>query len=125
MIWQASIWNPRIFTDYKPNLEEKHKTILNHLDYYIACDQRFDEIISNKSEKINIQDLEIPLNWIENRCSENKNKVNFQPHTIIEFRKFLFQYVKWIPWSKERKQQVLNCKDYLELKEFITALFQK
>ena len=61
----------------------------------------------------------------ENKVKENQNKPNFQPHTIVEFRKFLFQYVKWIPWSKEWKQQVLSCKDYQQLKNQILDLFGK
>ena len=124
MIGQAAIWNPRIFTPYEPSLEEKCETVLKHLDYSIACDQRFDEKIANKSWEITNQDLSIPLYWIEDRVKENKNKSNLNPHTIVEFRKFLFQYVKWIPWSKEWKQQVLNCKDYQELKNQIIDLFK-
>ena len=124
MIGQAAIWNPRIFTPHEPTLEEKCETILRHLDYSIACDQRFDEKVASKSWEITIQDLEIPLDWIENRVKENQNKSDLQPHTIVEFRKFLFQYVKWIPWSKEWKQQVLVCKDYQELKNQIIDLFE-
>ena len=124
MVGQAAIWNPRIFTPYEPNLEEKCETVLKHLDYSIACDERFDEKIANKSWEITNQDLSIPLYWIEDRVKENKNKSNLNPHTIVEFRKFLFQYVKWIPWSKEWKQQVLNCKDYQELKNQIIDLFK-
>ena len=123
MIGQATIWNPRIFTPHKPTSKEKLETILKHLDYSIACDQRFDEKVACKSWEITIQDLEIPLDWIENRAKENQKKSNLQPHTIVEFRKFLFQYVKWIPWSKEWKQQVLVCKDYQELKNQIITFF--
>lgn len=123
MIGQAAIWNPRIFTPHIPNGEEKLETVLKHLDYSIACDQRFDEKIANKSWEITVQDLNIPLERIENRVKENQNKSDLQPHTIVEFRKFLFQYVKWIPWSKEWKQQVLSCKDYQELKNQIINLF--
>ena len=124
MVGQAAIWNPRIFTTYELNLEEKCETVLKHLDYSIACDQRFDEKIANKSWEITNQDLNIPLDWIEDRTKENQNKSDLNPHTIVEFRKFLFQYVKWIPWSKEWKQQILNCKDYQELKNQIIALFK-
>ena len=124
MIGQSSIWNPRIFTPHIPNLKEKCDTILKHLNYSIACDDWFNEKISNKSDYIDINDLEIPLDWINNRCKENENKSDFKPHTIVEFRKFLFQYVKWISWSKEWKQTVLNCKDYLELKDHIINLFK-
>ena len=124
MIGQAAIWNPRIFTPHEPDLNEKCETILQHLDYSIACDQWFDEKIANKSWDIIDRDLDIPIEWIENRVKENQQKSNLQLHTIVEFRKFLFQYVKWIPWSKERKQQVLSCKDYSGLKNYIIDLFK-
>ena len=124
MVGQAAIWNPRIFTTHKPNLSEKCETVLKHLDYSIVCDQRFNEKIVNKSWEITVKDLEIPLEWIEKKVKENKNKSGLQPHTIVEFRKFLFQYVKWIPWSKERKQQVLSCKDYQDLKTQIEKIFK-
>jgi tRNA-dihydrouridine synthase len=123
MIGQAAIWNPRIFTPHEPTSKEKLETILKHLDYSIACDQWFDEKIANKSWEITIQDLNIPLERLETRVAENQNKSDLQPHTIVEFRKFLFQYVKWIPWSKEWKQQILSCKDYHELKKQIIELF--
>jgi tRNA-dihydrouridine synthase len=123
MVGQAAIWNPRIFTPYEPTLEEKCETILNHLDYSIACDQRFDEKIASKSWDITVEDLNIPLEWLDDRIKGNQKKSDLQPHTIVEFRKFLFQYVKWIPWSKERKQQVLTCKDYQELKNQIIDFF--
>ncbi len=123
MIGQAAIWNPRIFTPHEPTFEEKCETVLKHLDYSIACDQWFDEKIANKSWEISIQDLNISLERLKIRVQENKNKSDLQPHTIVEFRKFLFQYVKWIPWSKEWKQQVLTCKDYQELKNQIIDFF--
>ena len=125
MIGQAAIWNPRVFTSHEPTLSEKCKTILQHLDYNIACDQRFCEKVSSKSWNILSKDLDIPIKRIEEKVKENNKKSNFQPHTIVEFRKFLFQYVKWIPWSKERKQQVLDCKDYQELKKQIIQLFKQ
>jgi tRNA-dihydrouridine synthase len=124
MIGQAAIWNPRIFTPHEPTSSEKLETILQHLDYSIACDQRFDEKIANKSWEITVQDLNISLDWLASRVKENQTKSDLQPHTIVEFRKFLFQYVKWIPGSKERKQQVLNCKNYQELKNQIKTLFK-
>ena len=123
MVGQAAIWNPRIFTPHEPNLKEKCETVLRHLDYSIACDQRFDENIASKTWEITINDLYIPLDWIENNVKENQKKSDFYHHSIVEFRKFLFQYVKWIPWSKEWKQKVLSCKDYQELKEQIIDLF--
>ena len=125
MIGQAAIWNPRIFTPYEPTLEKKCETVLKHLDYSIACDQWFGEKIASKLWEITMEDLNILPEWIENKVKENQNKSDLQPHTIVEFRKFLFQYVKWIPWSKEWKQQVLSCKNYQELKNQIIILFSR
>ena len=71
MVGQAAIWNPRIFTPHEPTLKEKCETILKHLDYSIACDQRFDEKIANKSWEITIQDLNIPLERLENKIKES------------------------------------------------------
>ena len=124
MIGQASIWNPWVFTTYIPSSNEKCNIILKHLNYSIVCDDWFNEKIANKSGNINIQDLEIPFDWIEEHCRNNEKKLNFQPHTIVEFRKFLFQYVKWISWSKEWKQMILSCKNYLELKNYIITFFE-
>ena len=124
MIWQAAIWNPWIFTEHVPTIEEKYETIIRHLDYYIACDQWFDEKIVNNEEDIDMMDLEVPIKWIRERIVENRKLEDFYPHTIVEFRKFLFQYVKWIPWSKEWKQKVLECKNYKELKDMIEKLFR-
>lgn len=124
MIGQAAIWNPRIFTTHEPTLSEKCETILKHLDYSIACDQWFDEKIANRSWDVMVQDLNISPKRVEDKVKENQNKSDLHPHTIVEFRKFLFQYVKWIPWSKEWKQQILCCKNYYELKNQIIQLFK-
>lgn len=123
MIWQAAIWNPWIFTTHIPTNKDKYETIVQHLDYSIACDLRFDERISNKSWNISVSDLEIPVEWMNNEIKKIQNKPDIQPHTIVEFRKFLFQYVKWIPWSKERKQETLSYKTYWEIKSQLAKLF--
>lgn len=123
MIGQAAIWNPWIFTGYEPSKEERCEILLRHLDYSLACDQWFDEKIIQSDHEIPISDINIPLEWLENRRKENLNNVDFQSHTIVEFRKFLFQYVKWISGSKVWKQNVLSCKWYLELRNQIEDFF--
>lgn len=124
MIGQAAIWNPWIFTGYEPTIDEKRDTILQHLRYSIACDWRFDERIASKPWNISVEDLEIPIERLEEKSIEIEKKSEISSHTIVEFRKFLFQYVKWIPWSKERKQETLSCKTYAEIKNQVIKLFQ-
>lgn len=123
MIWQAAIWSPWIFTEHEPTKQEKCETVLKHLNYLIVCDIWFDEKIANCSHNITINELEVPIEWINNHCGEIDTFNDFQPRAVIEFRKFLFQYVKWIPWSKEWKQKMLDCKNYNEIKDEIIKIF--
>ena len=44
---------------------------------------------------------------------------------IIEFRKYLFNYIKGIPGSKECKQQIATTKNYSELYTIITEFFAR
>jgi hypothetical protein len=43
----------------------------------------------------------------------------------IEFRKHLFNYIKWIKWNKEFKQWVVEYRDYYGLKNYIDQFFEK
>jgi tRNA-dihydrouridine synthase len=43
--------------------------------------------------------------------------------SIIEFRKYLFNYIKGIPWSKECKQEIAKTQSYKELYTLITDFF--
>jgi hypothetical protein len=38
---------------------------------------------------------------------------------VVAFRKHLFQYIKWITWSKEWKRTISMIKDYATLVEEI------
>jgi hypothetical protein len=52
------------------------------------------------------------------------NVQNIQAITLAEFRKHLFQYVKWIPWSKEFKQKVSTINEYHSLVQEIQNFFE-
>jgi len=107
MIGQWAIGNPRIFTPHTPSREEIKETILKHLDYMISYENYFQEQKAKyKSILVMPEELEI-------------NVKNPQAITLAEFRKHLFQYVKWIPWSKEFKQKVSTISEYNSLVEEI------
>lgn len=111
MIGQAAIGNPRIFTPHVPSREEIKKIILKHLDYMISYENYFQE------QKTKYKDiLVMPENL-------NMNVTNPQAITLAEFRKHLFQYVKWISWSKEFKQKISTIVDYEQLVEEIQKFF--
>ena len=107
MIGQAAIGNPRILTPHSPSREEIKTTILKHLDYMISYENYFQE------QKAKYKDI---------LAMPEKLKINVknpQTITLVEFRKHLFQYVKWIPESKEFKQRVATISEYKLLVEEI------
>lgn len=117
MVWQAAIWNPRVFTEHEPSIQEKIETAVNHL------------ILSAKFE-IFLQKLK--ENWKENiypcldeiesiDLEKNMEKIYFTPLT---FRKYFHQYLKWIPWWKEAKELCNKTNKLLDVIEILKN-FQK
>ena len=105
MIGQAAIGNPRIFTPHIPSREEIKETILKHLDLMISYENYFQEQKENFTGILTMPSSDIIWHHLK------KSSVII----ISEFRKHLFQYVKWIPWSKEFKQKVATIVDYDQL----------
>lgn len=112
MIGQAAIGKPRIFTPHIPTREEIKDTILKHLDYMISYEIFFQEQKAKYKGRLAMPD------------TIKMNIKNIQAITLAEFRKHLFQYVKWIPWSKEFKQKVSTIIDYEQLVEEIQKFFE-
>jgi tRNA-dihydrouridine synthase len=105
MIGQWAIGNPRIFTPHTPSRKEIKETILKHLDYMIRYENYFQEQKKHFDWTLHMPSFDdLPK-------SSGKSSVII----ISEFRKHLFQYVKWIPWSKEFKQKVSTISEYKPL----------
>ena len=117
MIGQWAIGNPRIFTPHTPSREEIKETILRHLDYMIIYEQYFQEHIKKFKWKLSMP-TEKSLNEIRKLPTKD-----YWLRVILEFRKHLFQYVKWIPWSKEFKQKVSMITEYEQLVEETQKFF--
>jgi len=113
MIGQAAIGNPWIFTPHLPSREEIKDTILKHLNYMISYENYFQDQKA-KYKDILAMPEHLPI-----------NVQNSQAITLAEFRKHLFQYVKWIPWSKEFKQKVSTIVEYTMLVEEIQKFFEE
>jgi tRNA-dihydrouridine synthase B len=119
MIGQAAIGNPRIFTPYQPTLSDKLETILRHLDISVACDQLFEALFLNGRREICLKTAQL-----EEQIQSNLKKADFEAHSTVEFRKFLFQYLKGIPGSREWKSGMLSIKKYRELRNQIIDFFE-
>jgi tRNA-dihydrouridine synthase len=114
MIGQGAIGNPRVFTPHQPTMSEKLETILRHLDLSVACDQYFEQ---------NFEQILLPTDRLAQKIQTNLQNPDFAPHSIVEFRKFLFQYIKGIPESREWKVEMLQVKQYGEVRELIQKFF--
>lgn len=146
MRWQASMKNPFLVVNHKPDLRELRNIILEHLDMYIADDiymsmadsfdhstktliqmddSKYSQIISDLKNKqlqkytyIFDQD---PEDIAKVRRLEDPNSGN--RHSVIEYRKHLFRYITWLEWNKEFKQKVTTIRNYYELVNEINVFF--
>lgn len=110
MVGQGAIGNPRVFTPHEPTLEEKIEVIKAHLEMMIACELWFE----NWGEKIEDYKFNQPK---KSDLEFLKKEINPEAEyrSVVEFRKYLFQYIKGIPNSREWKQEIITVKTYKDL----------
>lgn len=131
IIWQAAIGNPRIFTPYTPSNQDRLETILEHLHLMIACEIYLTHTIKLDADKKS-KTFDILIMPTQQEIQEIINKFKSSEkwrlelgnlRAINEFKKHLFQYIKWIPDSREFKQKVCTSVNYHELIEWIQEFF--
>lgn len=110
MIGQGAIGNPWVFTPHEPTLEGRIEVIKAHSEMMIACELRFEQ----RGEKIEDYKFNQPK---KSDLEFLKKEINPEAEyrSVIEFRKYLFQYIKGIPNSREWKQEVIPVKNYAGL----------
>lgn len=123
MIGQACIGNPRIFTNHIPSNQEKIETILRHLELMAKSEIYFKDFYDKNEQKKEVTLPSLTLEELENiDIIKNYEKIYYSP---IEFRKYLFNYIKWIPESKEFKMKLIEIKDYNNLIKEILRFFNQ
>jgi hypothetical protein len=117
MIGQGAIGNPRVFTPHEPTLEEKIEVIKEHLEMMIACELWFE----NCGEKVEDYHFNQPK---KSDLDFLKKEINPEAEyrSVVEFRKYLFQYIKGIPNSREWKQEIIPIKTYGDLMKKLESL---
>jgi len=115
MVWQAAIWNPRIFTNHEPSIQEKIETAIEHLKLSAKFEIYLQSLKENRKEKIypNLQEIE------NINLEKNIDKIYYTPLT---FRKYFHQYLKWIPWWKEAKELCNKTNKLLDVIEILQNL---
>ena len=115
MIWQAAIWNPWIFTNHEPSIQEKIETAIEHLTLSAKFEIYLQSLKENRNEKIYPS-----LQEIENiNLEKNIEKIHYTPLT---FRKYFHQYLKWIPWWKDAKELCNKTNKLLDVIELLKNL---
>ena len=115
MIWQAAIWNPWIFTNHEPSIQERIETAIEHLKLSAKFEIYLQSLKENRKEKIYPN-----LDEIENiNLEKNIEKIHYTPLT---FRKYFHQYLKWIPWWKEAKELCNKTNKLLDVIELLKNL---
>lgn len=61
---------------------------------------------------------------LEKYLPSNYHNHKIDPYSVIEFRKYLFNYVKGIPGNKEFKTAVAGIKEYAVLCQLMKEFFE-
>jgi tRNA-dihydrouridine synthase len=114
MIAQSAIGNPRIMTPATPTIQERYSLICRHLHLSIACEFYFKDTIEHYYDHNKlIQPTLAQLNDLAQAYIDGTYTSDTEPHAVVEFRKYLFNYVSGIDNSKELKKAIAKTRDYL------------
>ncbi|HMT26897.1 MAG TPA: tRNA-dihydrouridine synthase family protein [Candidatus Absconditabacterales bacterium] len=112
MIGQAAIGNPWIFVDHQPSREEVYELCMNHLHLTIACDRYLKTHQDSFEEKFPMPTYDQIIKLAADTDSISDGDLR----SVIEYRKYLFNYVTGLIGNKEFKTKVAQIKDYKSLK---------
>ena len=120
MVGQAAIGRPRILLGKEPTIEERYELIMRHMHMMIILFD-FYERISHLW-----RDFTQPTyDWLQEQI-RIFDATKYEPtKTLIEYRKYLFNYISGLPGNKELKQELAQVKDYASMASHITSFFDK
>jgi tRNA-dihydrouridine synthase len=125
MVGQAAIGRPRLMTGHEPSIEERHALIVRHArmiiilyHYYHQGRERGRAWVQPTYDRLchQINTFDISLH-----SSETSNPEK----TMVEYRKYLFNYISGLPGSRDVKTQLAQTKDYGEIIKIISNYLLK
>lgn len=124
MVAQWAIGNPWVLTPHLPTPTQKYETIIKHLNLSVACELYYKKAVAQYEHEIwliqpNLTDLEDLVQQIENGSLDVHEC--FAP---VQFRKYLFRYIVWLPRSKELKKKIPQAREYKVLRELLDNYFK-
>ena len=122
---QSAIGNPWILTPHDPTPLERYETIIAHLDMAMACEIYFKTTIQAYDHQYwLIQPTLTQLQDIANILESIDPELLASYHTPVEFRKYLFNYISWLPDNKSLKKKIPPARDYQSLKILLREYFE-
>lgn len=85
-----------------------------------------DDTLVHTQKETQLHDYKLPFPHLQDiqTIANTIQPDNTHPYrSIIEFRKYLFNYIKGIPGSKECKQEIAKTQNYQELHQLMTNFF--
>ncbi len=116
---QSAIWNPWILTPHTPTHKERRETIFAHLDLSVASEIYFNEHIATYDHTIGL--VQPTLEDLENiiLTFDTKSSLADSCRAPVEFRKYLYNYITWLPWNKQLKKNIPPAREYSSLKTLL------
>ncbi len=120
MVGQAAIGRPRLFTNHQPTIQERYDVIVRHAQMMIIL---FDYYAKN---------LELGRNFVQPTYARLQEQIRIfdaskyiHEKTMIEYRKYLFNYISGLPGNRELKVHIASTKDYATTIWFVQEFFAK
>ena len=120
MIWQAAIGRPWLFTNHTPTLTERFDVIQRHAKMAIIL---YDWYTKQSSTW---RDFQQPTYERLQEQIYNFDAATYShEQTMVEYRKYLFNYISGLPGNRELKQEIAQIKDYNITIDRIKSFFDK
>lgn len=118
MVWQAAIGWPWIFTGHTPTLQERYDVIVRHAKMMIVL---YDYYFSQREQW---RALRMPTyQWLNNEIETFEPSKYDHEKTIVEYRKYVFNYISGLPGNRELKVQLASTKDYATIMKYVDTFF--
>lgn len=107
MVGQAAIGRPWIFTNHQPTVAERYEVIVRHAQMMIVL---FDYYYKNLGLGRNF--VQPTYTWLLEQIRIFDASKYDHEKTMIEYRKYVFNYISWLPNSRDLKVKLAATKDY-------------
>ncbi len=119
MVGQAAIGRPWLFTNHQPTVAERYEVIVRHAQMMIIL---FDYYYKNVTRWRNF--VQPTYAWLQEQIRIFDASKYDHEKTMIEYRKYLFNYISWLPGNRDLKVQLATTKDYNTTIWYVEKFFE-